>query len=229
MTVGSSHPPGTAEDVGNKNLPSGPKIVDWMMDNKQWIDDNTLVAFYLLPQLNDPNFSAQGFRDQVRTGLREHKTASEFYADARYAVAMREYWARVDAKNAAIARGADKSTEYDRFDLWEKDWKIAHPATSMEKSLRENPDWVHGKLAPSLKKLVESGNAPAGVQIDAARQVWQHYSDYREKYNNVTTEDQGKYDRAHINKVYREDGDRKFLGTPAENLWKAMDVYEGYN
>lgn len=225
LTVGSSHAP------GGENQPttgSGAKLSQWMMDNKDWILNNKAIAFYVLPEFSgDKQFTAQGFRDQLRNDLRVHKGTEEFYADARYAVATKEYYARLKVRGEELAGNSrDKQHVYDEWTDWEKSWRIAHPASAAEMDNRQNPAWVRGTLAPALQHLVEDKTVPAGVDKKLATEVWNHYSDYINKYNDTKEGDDGKYDRSHINKVFRDDGDQKFLGTPAEDLWKAMDIYE---
>lgn len=227
--VGTTDNPGSAGNAPNAN--SGPQLTKWMIDNKDWILSHKSVAYYLLPNFAEAQFSSQGMNDQVRFELREHKDGKEFYDDLRYQMAMREYWQMVNKRSAELASpGRDKQRVYQWFDDWEKGWRIAHPASAAEKDRRMNPEYVKGTLAPALQKIVEqAGPAPSGVDLTVAKSVWQHYSDYQAKYNKTVSGDKGKYDRAHLNKEYRDDGNKKFLGTPAETLWKAMDIYEDGN
>lgn len=232
LTVGTSRAPGGANQP---TFNSGEKLTEWMMSNKKWILDNATIAYYLLPEYGDKQFTSQGFRQQLRNELREHKgdTSSsaepggEFYTDARYAVATKEYYARLKQRGLDLAGGKrSKNKVYDEWEAWEKDWRTAHPATAAEMDNRQNPSWVRGTLAPALQRVVEDKTAPGGVDIKAATEVWNHYNDYVTKYNKTTSGNDGMYDRSHLNKLYRNQGDEMFLGTPAEDLWKAMDIYE---
>jgi hypothetical protein len=226
FTVGTTRAPGTAEDSGSFN--SGPQLTEWMMANADWVKDNRAVAYYLLPQFNEPNFSSAGMREQLNNTLREHKSASEFYLDLRQRVGEREWWDRYKQRNADLAANKKPdATVYREFSEWEAGWRRIHPATAAEMDRKQDPNIVHATVAPALGRVVASGKAPAGVDLDLARQVWDHYNQYREKYTKTKTGDKGLYDRRGLNKKYREEGDQLFLGTPAEELWKALDVYEG--
>ena len=224
---------GTTDNPGNaghaSNVASGPALTDWMVKNKEWLKDNNTVAYYLLPNYLEAQYSAQGMRDQLRNGVRVHRDGEDFYKEMRYQIATRQYWAMVNRKSDLIAGGADPKSVNAQFKQWESDWKIRHPATSAEKDRRDDPAWVKGTLAPSLGRMVTSGNAPAGVDLDAARKVWEHYSAYETQYNKTPQGSKGQDKRYNLNEQYREQGDRMFLGTPAHDLWKAMDIYEnGY-
>ena len=223
--VGTTRAPGTAAEAGSVN--SGPAVTEWMMSNKDWILKNGAVAYYLLPMFSDDQFSAAGMREQLRNGLRVHKGSEEFMSDVMYQIGVQEFYSRLKARGQAIATGTPKTKAYKDFDEWKRGWTLANPVTAAEMDRRQDPAYVHAQLAPALGKLVTSGQAPAGVPLDLARQVWQHYSDYREKYNMVTTGDKGLYNRRALNKKYRDQGDQMFLGTPVEDLWKAIDIYEG--
>lgn len=224
---------GTTDNPGNaghaSNVASGPALTEWMVANKQWLKDNQTVAYYLLPNYLEPQYTAQGMRDQLRNGVRVHRDGLDFYKEMRYQIATRTYWAMVNRKSALIASGADKTAVNKQFKQWETDWKTTNPATAAEKARREDPAWVKGTLAPSLERMVTSGKAPAGVDLDAARKVWDHYSQYEAQYNKTPAGNKGQDKRYNLNEQYRDQGDRLFLGTPAHDLWKAMDIYEnGY-
>lgn len=224
---------GTTDNPGNagraSNVASGPALTDWMVSNKDWLKDNQTVAYYLLPNYLEQQYTAQGMRDQLRNGVRVHRDGLDFYKEMRYQIATREYWANVNLKSASIAGGANSKQVNAAFKEWENNWKVLHPATSAEKDRREDPSWVKGTLAPSLQRMVESNTAPAGVDLDGARKVWQLYSAYEDKYNKTPTGNKGQDQRYNLNEQYRATGDKLFLGTPAHDLWKAMDIYEnGY-
>jgi hypothetical protein len=226
FVVGTTRAPGTAEGAGSFN--SGPRLTEWLMANKEWVRSNAAVAYYLLPQFAEDNFSAAGMREQLINEVREHKDSTEFYRDLRQRVGEREWWDRYKQRNAELARGNRPATAvYRDFSEWEAGWRTAHPATAAEMDRKQDPNTTHSVVAPALGRLVESGQAPADVNLDLARQVWEHYREYRDRYNKTVTGDKGLYDRRGLNKKYREDGDQLFLGTPAEELWNAMNVYEG--
>jgi hypothetical protein len=221
---------GTTDNPGNAgeaaNVASGKGLTQWMMENKQWLKDNQSVAYYLLPNYLEPQYSAQGMRDQLRNGLREHRDGADFYAEMRYQVAMREYWKAVDKKNNLIGAGNTKRQVNAAFKEWETAFWTMHPATKEENDRRQDPGYVKGTLAPALGRMVESGKAPAGVDLAQAKQVWDWYNAYQTQYNKTIPGNKGKNARYNLNEQYREQGNTKFLGTAAHDLWKAMDIYE---
>lgn len=224
---------GTTDNPGNAgeapNVASGPALTEWMIANKEWLKDNNTVAYYMLPNYLEQQYTAQGMRDQLRNGVRVHRDGADFYAEMRYQIAMRQYWQMVNKKSALIASGVPKKAVNADFKEWENAWKVLHPATSEEKTKREDPQYVKGTLAPALERMVNAGNAPKGVDIAAAKKVWDWYNAYESKYNKTPTGSKGQDQRYKLNEQYREQGDRMFLGTPAHDLWKAMDIYEnGY-
>lgn len=222
--VGTTDNPGNAGEAPNIN--SGLGITDWMMSNKAWLKDNQAVAYYLLPNFAEPQYSAQGMRDQIRNGLRVHRDGAEFYAEMRYQIAMKQYWNMVDRRGNLITSGKPKTDVNKQFKQWESAFWIAHPATKQEYDKRNNPEYVKGTLAPALQRLVESKDAPAGVDKDQATKVWNWYNAYQTQYNKTTPGSKGNSDRYNLNDTYRNRGNQMFLGTSAHDLWKAMDIYE---
>lgn len=221
---------GTTDNPGNAgeapNVASGLGLTQWMMQNKKWIKDNQTVAYYLLPNYMEAQYSAQGMRDQLRNGLRVHRDGADFYAEMRYQIAMREYWKAVDTKSALIGTGNSKREVNAAFKQWESAFWTMHPATKSEYDKRQDPGYVKGTLAPALGRLVESGNAPAGVDLAQAKKMWDWYNAYQTQYNKTIPGTKGKDARYALNEQYREQGNKMFLGTAAHDLWKAMDIYE---
>jgi hypothetical protein len=224
---------GTTDNPGNaghaSNVASGPALTEWMIANKDWLKDNETVAYYMLPNYLEAQYTSQGMRDQLRNQVRVHRDGADFYAEMRYQIAMRQYWQMVNRKSALIASGVPKRQVNADFKEWENAWQILHPATFEEKQKREDPQFVKGTLAPALGRMVQSGNAPKGVDVAAAKKVWDWYNAYEAKYNKTPKGSKGQDQRYKLNEYYREQGDAQFLGTPAHDLWKAMDIYEnGY-
>ncbi len=224
FTVGSTQAPGTANESGSFN--SGPLVTDWLIENRKWLEDNRAVGYYLLPSFHEPNFSSSGMRLQVRTGLREYKNTEEFYRDVRQAIGEREFWQIMRQRDQELAVSRNPKGVQARYAELINDWKAAHPATAARQQEKQDPYYVHATLAPALKRMLEAGEVPQGVDLTEAQSVWDHYSAYREKYNEIVRSKSAQFQKAALNADYRNEGDLKFRGTRVEDLWEAMNVYE---
>lgn len=224
FNVGTTRAPGTGSESGS--FQSGPALTDWLLANKDWMLENKSVAYYLLPAFNEPQYTAAGARTQINNQLRVKKENEEFYRDVRQAIGEREWWDRWNARQHDLAAGGSPDRVYREWFEWERGWKTANPATARRQAEKQDPNYVHGEVIPALRRVVEENSAPTGVDKDGMRQVLEFYTAYRTKYNDVTQNSQAGYQRQAINKDYRDQGDRLFLGTPMQDLWKAINVYE---
>lgn len=222
---GTTEAPGTAQESGS--FTSGPLASEWIVNNADWVTDNRAVAYYLIPHFQESNYSPAGMRQQLRMGLREHKDYEEFYNDIAYQIGAREFYDRRKMRDAQLAQGYSSAQVWAQWDDFERGWKAANPVIDALMRERSNPDYVHAELAPALQRVVESPTPPpVGVDLALARRVWEHYRQYHDQYIQTDTGGKARWDRARLNKEYRQTGDQMFLGTPAEDLWRAMDVYE---
>jgi hypothetical protein len=227
ISVGTTQIPGT----NNKSIPASTAVTDFLINHEGFATKSKSLLPYLMPTLGG-DFNTTAERIQLRTGIREHKSTEQFYADASYAVGSSDYYDVLNKRSQLIAAakqaGQDPAPIYTEFSQWEAGWKQANPMVSAEMDKRRNPAYVHSELAPALGAAL-AGDLPP--EINNIRPELQRMNDgynaYRAQMLAVPGTDRTSSNkRSSINKAYRDAGNAAFLNTPAQSLWKAFGVYE---
>lgn len=219
FTVGTTQMKGS-EETASSSIPA----TQWMIQNKDWVEENRAIAFNLLNTLGEKTwFDSNSYRLQLRLDLREHKDLASFYADVSLSDEIQAFYSQLKAfEQAKWMEPGRKEQLTTMFDQWKGKWEIAHPAAAAELDRRRDPNFVHSELAPALGRSVTQ---PLPKELEPVRpqlqQMYQDYRTYREAFTKA-----GTYDKASVNGRYRDSGDAKWSNTPLESLWKAIGVYE---
>lgn len=219
FTVGSSKMAGTEQTA-----PSTTEATQWMLDNLDWVKQNQSIAFHLLPTAEGKWFEATPYRLQFRQELREHKSLEEFYRDAAFSDELSEFYNMAKAVKQAKFMNPSASKELDsRFQSWIKQWEQYHPGAAGELDRRNDPNRVHTELAPALGRAASGDGLPNDLKYlqPALQEMYSDYQVYRDAYATAARNQRGV-----INSRYRDYGDKRWMGTPLEQLWNDMSKYE---
>ncbi len=202
----------------------------WLLDNKQFVQDNPTVAIALMPKdTSNGDFSNEAYKLQLKSDVRTHKSIEEFYNDVTLSDDISEYYdTRSRYFTAAKSEPSVAKSVYAKMDDWEDGWRRSHPLASAELNRRSNPDFVHSEIAPSLQRMAD-GTDPLPQSLTELRPqintMWSDYQSYRQRYMKVDYYNNAG--RATTNKQYQHAGDVKWLETPLAGLWNLMRVTEG--
>lgn len=216
FTVGSSQMVGAGED-DLKSIPRTMQMVQWFRDNPEMHDRYSTLLPFTLPAVSDGFFDSEANRLMYEMGILERKDPSHFYNQVVNAGYIADWW---KMKNAHIAGAMTDSAWYE-FDA---DWKMMYPMASAEKDRRSAPEYVHNELSTELQSFLEEPDLPAHLAAvrPQMQELYDDYAAYREEFTTAKP-----WDRYAVNSDYREAGNKKWLMTPLNDLWKAFDVFEG--
>jgi hypothetical protein len=170
------HPDKTVYEIGGSQanaskvaLPATKQALQWMESNAGFIGKYKSVAAYFLPEATtNGEFNDQAYKTQIELGLRQKKTAGEFYSDIRVRNAESIFYPAVDGFNQRIdaAKAANEPDQVSRWSdaksQWEAQFKQMNPLFAAK--IDAYPDaraTATGQLA-DLKKMVASGHVPGG-------------------------------------------------------------------
>jgi hypothetical protein len=201
----------------------------WLLENLDFVKANPTVALALMPRSTENgDFNNEAYKLQLKSELRKHKDLESFYTDVTLSDDIAEYVATTSAysaeakANPALAKGI-----YSRMEQFQDGWRRTHPLASAELDRRAEPNFVHAEMAPALERLA-TGQAQLPANLEGQRpqlaEMFEDWSTYRDRYLKVNFFNNGE--RASLNKQYRQNGNKKWLGTPLESMWRLMDVYE---
>lgn len=227
FSVGSTETPGS----GGVFVPYTIQATQWVLDNKEFVDANPLIALALLPESVEAGaFSNEAYRLQFKADIRTNKGFEKFLTDLTIDSDLTEFFAvtKEYSTRAKQTPGLAKSV-YNKRDQWENAWRRAHPLAAAELDRRSDPNFVHAEVVPALVNVIR-GEDPIPEKfrefVPAMEEMIHDYQDYRRTFEGVSYYDNSGRSRA--NTAYRNRGDQKWLGTPLERMWNLMRVSEGY-
>lgn len=216
FTVGSSQFAGDgADDI--KSIPRTMQMVQFVKDNPELVNKYSTLFPFLLPAVSDGFFDTEANRLMYEMGILERKDVGHFYNQVVNAGFINDWWKMEKTHQA----GAMTDDEWYQFDA---DWRQLYPMAAQEKDRRSDPDYVHQVLGGELKSFLSQPQLPPDIEPmrDQIQELYDDYADYRREYLEAAPKD-----RYFVNSDYREAGNRKWLKTPMNDLWKAFAVYEG--
>lgn len=222
---------GRTEIKGAKtSVPYTLEATQWLLDNNRFVRDNPLVATALLPaSVKTGDYNNEAYKIQLKSDIRQTKSLEDLYDQISFSQDLNTYYNTVRVYNTeAKANPAAAKAIYAKMDEWEDGWRRTHPLASAQLDKQQDPNIVHAEVAPSLQRIVQGKNyLPASMQElkPAMAEMYQDYSNYRQAYMQISNFNAGQ--RAQLNKAYRQGGNQKWLGTPVEQVWRLLDVYEG--
>lgn len=221
FTVGSSGQPG---DETGRAMSSGQDLTQWMLSHQDFMSRYGEVAYSLLPTTNDPYYDQIGYRLQLKNGLRQHKTGSEFYEDLSAAMAWRDYNKAVQTRDEALSKGYDQRQVKAWFSEYTRQLETANPIWAEIRGQSSTPEYVAQRIAPALRDLVADEELPAVIEPhrDELRLMSELYDEYQAARSRASS----RQERINLAIQYGERGDSLFKGGPVSDLWSRMKVWE---
>lgn len=216
FTLGSSQMVGEGED-DLKAIPRTMEMVAFLKANPDMVNRYSTLLPHLLPAVSDGFFDSEANRLMYEMGILERKELGHFYNQVVNSGYIAEWW---KTKNAHTAGAMSDSAWYE-FDA---DWKQLYPQAAQEHARRQSPEYVHEELSVELRSFLEQPELPEHYAPlrSQMQELYDDYAQYRDDFLRAAPKQ-----RYFINADYREAGNKKWLMTPMNDLWKAFDVYEG--
>lgn len=224
ITVGSSGEP--QFDSTGKSFSSNLDLTQWMLSNKQFIDEFGPVAYAVLPSVaGGEYYDAVGYRLQLRQGLRQHKTGKEFYEDLWLAQGWRDFNQAQRVRDSAIEAGENPDRAKKWFKQHTEQLKMSNPIWGSKSNRFRTADYVSNTMAPLVRKLADAVVLPEPIgkiqrEVKVLADLYDEYRTLRDRYSNNQGAKIGLATR------YKATGDRLFKGGPIDDLWSAMQIWE---
>lgn len=222
FTVGTSGAPG--EKTG-RSFGSSQELTQWMLSNREYVKQYGDVAYALLPETAGPYYDQIGYRLQLKNELRQHKTGQEFYDAMVYAMADRDFYSALDARDEAIRTGQDEKRAKKWFSAYTANLEAANPVWASERGVKASPEYIAKNVAPAVAKLAEDPKAPA--EIKRFQRELKLLSGLYDEYHAARTKAANNRSKlVSLSIQYGKRGDELFKGGPISNLWSRMRVWE---
>jgi hypothetical protein len=181
------HPDATADTVFQSDskytgtsLPATADALQWVRDNRGFVNSKTLAAAYLIPQTKGA-FDQEAYNLELAQGLRAHRTPQEM-VDALYAAsANAKFFPSLDQEKKALdAANGDPFTQQQirqQFGDYVNQLSAANPVWAAQL----NDPMKKATAFNALKELQEvfaSGKVPASPQAESIRLLLASYDAY---------------------------------------------------
>lgn len=171
-------------------LPATLRTYNWMVEHKQFLEENPEAGPWLIPQDNadgDAAYYGPTYKWQVREGMRRAKLPAEFLDSMRYAEAARMFFPQSDAYDRAIVEAdSPEMKQILREDKtgWQKSFFDLHPTFEQEYTDPSRHD-KRQKTIDSLESLLlPGGTLSEDSAYDAHRVLVGAFRDYTRLHQN---------------------------------------------
>lgn len=211
------------------DVPAGEKALEWVQANRGFISKHNLAAAYLVPQSG--TFDSQAYNLELATGLRQHKTPTEFLAALYSASANADYFPALKARDAAIAQYPGMKQEINR-QFTEYKMRLA----------ANNPVWyaqlndpvkqqVAFQALGELRSTLESGTAPESPQAAVIRGLISDYDNFAYQQNQLSAAGESTRE---LTQQWSSYLDRVAASNPAataviNGVFRKLPAYERYS
>lgn len=225
FTVGSAGAPGW--DTGS-SFPSNMKLTQWMLDNKGFLEAYGQAAYAMLPNLDSEYYDQVGYRTQLRTDLRQHKDAREFYEDLVIAQTRQDYFAARKVR-AEMLKNGSKDQANDWFNNYVEDLKRSNPVWAEAQNEFTDPEYISANIAPAVARMATATDLPQDLRQHQPdlRVLAKLYDDYlaaRGRHNSPLYKDVQA--RKELAKRYNDTRGQLFDSTPLKGISNLMRVWE---
>lgn len=165
------------------------RTLDWMNDNREFLNTYEFAAPWFMPQAKDSDEgSMQAHLDMVAAGLKTYKLPTEWYSDLKFTSAANIYFPSLTRKELALentTNAADRKKIENEWTMWADQFKTQHPifADVLASSVDSKAIQTLNQLNDLL--LLDDSELPKTEHIGEMREMVQSWKRYEASMNRI--------------------------------------------